>query len=212
MPYLTPSDIPATTICRNIRIPNNIDIIGAVTGALSELGKEFRWEQFGAVQPEEIAEAMRRMLLDFEGTNDCMIGAIFPIATGVPQPNWLRCNGASHLRVDYPDLYAVIHEDFIIDADSFFVPSIVGVFVLGAHLDFPLHEYGGEIDHVLTIGEMPAHDHALNTSNAAVTVGAGAPTTVKVPIGTQTSGNRGAGAPHNNMPPYFAMNYAIVAK
>jgi len=213
MPYLTPPTIPDTHICRRLRIPNHIEIIAAVTGAIHELCIERNWELFGEIEPSEIVQSMRVMLNDFVGDDACMIGAIIPVVRNVMPSNWLRCNGATHLRVDYPDLYALlVGLPFIIDADNFSVPALEGVFLLGAHLDFPIYEYGGEIDHVLTLGEIPQHNHTVNTANASVTVGAGAPVPVRTFPGSATTGNRGNDQPHNNMPPYFTLQYAIIAK
>lgn len=213
MPYLTPDAIPTELICRRLRIPNNIEIIGAVTGALNELCRVRNWEEFGDTSVTDMVQAMTVMLDDFKDFDACMIGAIIPFVRNVVPANWLRCNGATHLRVDYPDLYELlIDTPFELDADHFTTPALEGVFLLGAHLDFPVYEYGGEIEHVLTIAEMPSHDHAMNIANAVVTIGTGAPANVKIPIGAQLTGNRGAGQPHNNMPPYFTLQYAIIAK
>lgn len=73
MPYLTPETIPTTDfICRRLVIPNDIDIIGAVNGALDELCQPQFWQQFGAVTPEEIAAAMNTMFNSYaDSTETC---------------------------------------------------------------------------------------------------------------------------------------------
>jgi len=213
MPYLTPDEIPATFLCRRLRIPDNQEIIGAVTGALNELCRARNWEEFGDISVNDITQAMIVMLDDFKDFDACMIGAIIPFVRNVVPANWLRCNGATHLRVDYPELYALLVDTpFEVDADHFSTPALEGVFLLGAHLDFPIYEYGGEITHVLTIAEMPTHDHVVGMQTSVVTIGTGAPANVRAPGGATNTTNRGAGQAHNNMPPYFTLQYAIIAK
>jgi hypothetical protein len=60
--WLTPNaPIPSDTVCRRVLIPNDLQIIAAVNGALLELTKNYNWEQFGSASPEEIAAAMFAM-------------------------------------------------------------------------------------------------------------------------------------------------------
>jgi hypothetical protein len=58
MGWLTPDTIPSTTVCRQLLIPDNTLIVAAVNGALCRLAEAERWEQYGAVTPEEMAAAM----------------------------------------------------------------------------------------------------------------------------------------------------------
>jgi len=72
MPYLTPDDLPdADFVCRTLIIPNNLDIISVVIGALDELSDPKRWEKFGSVTPDEISAAMFKMVNDFIDEAPC---------------------------------------------------------------------------------------------------------------------------------------------
>jgi len=63
MPYLTPDELPTTEfVCRRLVIPDNIDILIAVNGALNELCSPDNWEAFGSVTSQEIADAMQVMI------------------------------------------------------------------------------------------------------------------------------------------------------
>jgi microcystin-dependent protein len=214
MPYLTPDTIPLDRKCRRIRIPNDINILGAVTGALHELCLARNWEEFGAVTPEEISQAMLEMLSDLTEDNACMIGAIFPFIRNALPDNWLLCDGSGYLRVDYPELYALlVGFGLVTGADTFVTPDLGGKFTLPANGAFPVFSSGGEMVHILTVAEMPAHTHVVPTMGSnPITIGAGAPTTVRNIIGNLTSNSRGGDGAHNNMPPYVALPYAIVAR
>jgi hypothetical protein len=70
VPYLPPTTIPTTEfICRRLVIPADLNIVIAITGALSELTFAGNWESGGDVTPEEIAAAMSVMLSEFLESN-----------------------------------------------------------------------------------------------------------------------------------------------
>lgn len=72
--------------------------------------------------------------------------------------------------------------------------------------DFPVGEMGGEVEHTLTVAEMPSHTHSvrLEWSNPEGwgLIGVGAGSHALVDQGSVT-GSTGGGKPHNNMPPYL---------
>lgn len=78
---------------------------------------------------------------------------------------------------------------------------------------------GGEATHTLTVDEMPTHNHHVNEGKAtfdysfntggtarAVTVGDFAGEGGEVEVLAHDTENTGGGQPHNNMPPYYAVN------
>ena len=87
---------------------------------------------------------------------------------------------------------------------------IPDIFLLGAGNLYSGGATGGEIDHVLTVSEMPSHTHNYlrhqfdrnDGGNGTDVYGANNKTLPQVVGATEATGN---GVPHNNMPPYLAV-------
>lgn len=225
MPYLTPDSLPADSLCRMVRIPNDERFIYAVSGALSELIQPQVWEAFGAVTPDDAAAAALAVVLDYF-ESDCMIGAICALATENTPANMLLCDGVTYLRVDYPKLYDQIDSNLVIDADTFMVPDLRLRYVGGAGAGFPPLSIGGVANVTLTEAQLPAHVHTTlpHTHPEGVAVaalingGLEAPAAAAVPAPGVTGGSvvavepTGGGQSHTNLPPYIALKWAIIAQ
>jgi len=78
--WLTPN-LPADGfVCRQIFIPNSVEFQGLVDGALSDLASPWNFQQWGTLSPEQTAEYMAAMLVNF-GEDPCQ-------ADTVPTPFW----------------------------------------------------------------------------------------------------------------------------
>lgn len=80
-------------------------------------------------------------------------------------------------------------------------------FLIGAGNLYSLLSEGGEATHTLTIDEIPAHSHSYkeidmdaSEGNASGLIGS------RVGERDSTTGEAGSGSPHNNLPPYIAVN------
>jgi|SRR6185369_3518750 len=141
-----------------------------------------------------------------------MIGMIFPLVTSDPPPNVLPCDGSTYLRVDYPNLYDVLDTPFIVDSDHFIVPDLRNRTIIGAGDTFSNADIGGESEHTLTVSELASHTHTIPlTTSLPAQAGVGFAGDVTVPVVTSSTGSTGGDAPHNNMQPYYALNYGIIA-
>jgi microcystin-dependent protein len=155
-----------------------------------------------------------------------LVGMIVPhVMQNAIDLNLLPCDGSVYLREDYPLLYEAIHTDLIIDADSYYVPDLRDRFMLGSGTIAGVGDAGGEENHTLDVGELPAHSHTSlphsHTEGIATPfptlVGAGAPAVYAVSgVGVTSSvfvtiEEEGGSLPHNNMPPYYTVLFSIIA-
>lgn len=185
-------------------------------GALLELTYAFNWEKIDGVTPEAAAAVMQDLFDRAVQDEACMIGAIIPYVTASAPDGTLPCDGATHLRVDYPELYAVLDSAFVTDADHFTTPDLRGRTVIGTGTGTGLtaravNDMGGEENHTLTTAEMPSHNHSIGGTLLSSTV---VPPPLdglspSIPTVTGTTGGDGS---HNNMQPFTALSYALIAR
>ncbi len=132
---------------------------------------------------------------------------------------WLPCDGRFILKADYPELYSVIGDVYGHTSTSFRLPSSVDRMAVGAGNKYALGAKGGSDTHVLSISEMPRHDHYVRVKKGVMGdsnddnpggSGNGGRRTMdgSVDYSAKTEYN-GSGNAHNNMPPYIAFNKII---
>lgn len=162
-------------------------------------------------------------------------GAVVPYAGSSAPEGYFLCNGQAVNRTTYSDLFNIIGTTYGVGDGSttFNVPDLRSRFPLcagaGAGLTArALATTGGEETHQLTVPEMPSHTHGVtdpghnhtyvnNVNDAGVT---GVATTdvaddtdIGATTGSSTTGisinSTGGDQPHNNMPPFFVLNFII---
>ena len=153
---------------------------------------------------------------------------IMPDTTAAGQPsNWLPCQGQSLQRVDYPVLFSKIGTKFKHPqtnaepgANEFFLPDLRGRFPLmfGGVTNAGIGAKGGSETHTLTEQQMPSHKHTVKFTKGGYSSGT---STYRSDWMFENSGGSeavgestysGSGQPHNNMPPYLAINFIIKVK
>lgn len=89
-------------------------------------------------------------------------------------------------------------------------PNLRDRFVVGAGNEYAVGAGGGEKTHILTVDEMPSHNHTVYGSVKGMSG------TIKCPLvssmqadGNYTTLNSGNGAAHENRPPYYALAYIM---
>lgn len=83
--------------------------------------------------------------------------------------------------------------------------KIEDTFLLASGSTFALGQTGGEINHTLTIDEMPSHTHSILYKNVTITSGDTYTNELSGSENYNTS-SVGGSQPHNNMPPYLVVN------
>jgi len=233
--WITPSVPTSDFIGRRLLIPNSVESLTIVKGALLPLIYADNFEAFGALSPQQTAAFFQDMLADFSRAADrtCrLIGEIVPYAGSTPPiADWLFCDGSSLLRSDFPDLFAVIGTVYgSADSSHFSIPDLRGRVPVGVGTGSGLSPRAlgdsfGEEGHQLTVAELASHTHtdaghSHVEGTAAPTVGAaitGVPVPSAIPaVGTTAAGNAaistdGGDQAHNNMQPSLAINWCIVA-
>lgn len=140
---------------------------------------------------------------------------------------WLKCDGRALSNQDFPTLYNIIGTNFgTAGGDTFRLPNLqgrvpgaVGTSTASNH---PLGQAIGAETHVLTIGELPSHNHGVtdpghfhtgdtfngnnqSTDNAFGTETAADNSLTNGNVDSATTGitinNTGSNLPHNNMQP-----------
>ena len=199
-----------------------------IKSALFAIGYRYSWqnsngepltdEQFNVLE-HRIASIYDKIYGGF------MIGTIQAIATQDLPVNMLLCDGGSYARVDYPVLYERLDASYITDANNFVVPDLRGRFIIGASLDYPVATTGGSDEITLSIDNMPSHTHTnsphshseITSVPTIINGGIEAPANSSTPSSGLTGAssividNAGGGLPFDNLPPFEALRYAIIA-
>ena len=164
-------------------------------------------------------DTLESLIAETEGAlmNNCSVGMIVHLATDAAPANVLWCDGSSYDRVDYPELYAVLADAFIDDADTFTLPDLRDTFIMNIDDDnSEIGNTGGNATTTLTAGNLPPHTHTYNrpTSNVDVeSVGIPDPTGVGIPFYPANTGNGpGSSDSFSNLPPYLKLKTGIICR
>lgn len=216
MPYLTPNvsqfSEPLTAL-RTICVPQSLYYL--VSGALLELTKLWNWEEFGDATTEEAASFFSGVWEQWTMSVGVSIGQIAPFLSAIPS-FWLALDGSAYSQADYPELAAALPPSWL-SGGNIVTPNMEGLSLVGAGTingsGYAEGDTGGESQHTLTTPEMPQHTHGyIPPQIASVDLEVGGVPVPDVSLGpvTQTAPT-GGGQPHNNMPPFLAIGWAIYA-
>jgi len=201
--------------------PTSIVLIGAAMEYLSDV---FRYSCDGDLEitvgtKDYMDEIVARLGAEMSIT---MIGQVVMVATQY-NPDWtLPCDGGLYSRVAYPELYAVIDPEFIVDADYFHTPNLNGKVPIGQDLNESVPQYPnlgevvGNTNHMLGYTEMFPHNHQyVMPIPAPALEGAGVPLPTGLSTITSFTGvtpDAGTQTAFSLIQPSTVVRFIIVAK
>jgi len=214
--FLTPDAAPGPVKPIVLWVPEGDQWEQLVRGALVPLVFSESYEQSGAQSPEDTAAAFEFPLyLTFMWEGARVIGEILPYVGTTPPRFCLDCDGAAVSETTYAALFAVVAYSFgNPGGGNFNLPDLRGRVPVGAGAGASLTpraqgDAGGEETHVLTADEMPSHAHSVHAHGVPV-IGGLENLPVSTPAVTDgATGYSGGDMPHENMPPYLAVGFAI---
>jgi microcystin-dependent protein len=178
------------------------------------LRREWFWFTSTSPYDEDEYDEICAMIAQLE--SDIMtsaVGTVLPWAAS-DLPGWgLLCDGTVYLKVDYPELWDALGDDWEESGTEFVVPDLVDRVVVGSGSRYDLAEKGGEDEHAQTIAEMAPHRHSyLIPVSQVILQGELVPASVRA-VGTVSpeTGWAGLGNPMSLMQPYQAMKHVIVS-
>ena len=206
-----------------ITIPSNADTSRFLWGAVSALSYLTAWDEIGTMTGEEAAAIFKAILASRQDFN--MLGTIQAVIRDTVDNTMLVCDGSVYNKVDYPELWDVWPSSMK-GAATLTLPDLRNLFLVGATMDYSLGDSGGEKEHTLTEGEIPSHTHtnfphshgeiiaipALGEISPGVPFPSATPAAGTTAPSSITIDSTGGGLAHNNLPPYYAVIYAVVAK
>lgn len=86
-------------------------------------------------------------------------------------------------------------------------PNLTNNFIVAAGGTYALGSTGGEATHMLTVNEMPSHNHTVSTGTGGYDKSSFVPSVIQ--SGTYETSSVGGSQPHNNLPPYYALYYIM---
>jgi len=182
-----------------------------VFGLLEQLAQDYSWrvDDPACATVQEVITELIKATSNLPNQRCDMLGEVKFITTAIP--DWmLLCDGDTYNRTDYPDLYGILDAAYIIDADTFRVPDLIGRFPLGAAT--PGTE-GGAFEITPDLTQLTPHHHTYTeiVLNASVVLGELAGLALNDDT-TSDTGNTGGGEPIDITNPFHELIPVIVAR
>ncbi len=209
----TPAALPTERTCLTVQVPDSREWRVLFVGALWQLTRKSQWEQVGQ-SIDDVTDLARDCFFTHH-IGGCMVaGIVVPFAGTVAPAGWLFCDGAEYDQITYPSLFSTIGQTYGGGTGTFCVPDLRYKMAVGAGQyagmpDLAVGDTGGSPEHQLTVEELAAHDHPTQYLVGIAQLGVGDPVLLPDLFNTGNTGDTGGNQPHNNMPPFLALNWII---
>jgi microcystin-dependent protein len=152
---------------------------------------------------------------------DSFLGEIRMFSFAAAPRGWALCNGQTMSINQNQALFSLLGTSYGGDGrTTFALPDLRNSAPMHVDPTHYLGEKGGEAAHTLLASEMPGHTHIVSTrTTASTSLPAGArwaalpqpayAATSDVAMSAAAIGNAGSSQPHENMPPYLVITFAI---
>ena len=170
------------------------------------------------IEPGAMVDAQGRPLDRALRPDLPFLGEIFMAGFNFAPLGYLSCSGQLLPISTYSALFSLLGTTYGGDGRTTFgLPDLRGRVPIssgqGAGLsDRTLGASGGQEAHTLTAAELPAHSHPLPEAQVRGTGTQVVGATTGGDRGTSATGAAGGGQPHNNMPPFLAVNFYIATE
>ncbi|MEO6700259.1 MAG: tail fiber protein [Jatrophihabitantaceae bacterium] len=153
--------------------------------------------------------------------SDPYIGEIRMFGGNFAPNGWLFCQGQLLAISDYDTLFNLIGTTYGGDGQSTFaLPNLASRVPIHQGAGYPLAATGGAESVTLTVNQLPVHNHpamANSATGTATSPSSAVWATSTIPQYTNPAPNTtmralsssGGNQPHDNMPPYLAINFII---
>jgi hypothetical protein len=177
---------------------------------MQEWGQGWQWYQDDPAHAtvEEVVTEIINATDEAVFAGCSMIGEIKELAINTV-PDWLLpCDGTEYLGTDYPELWAVIHDNLKTDADHFRTPQRYRTLGWGEVVG----QQEGSETHINTVGELVPHHHQYNEVFATLVDPGVSPSIIGIDdINASDTTDTGDGEAYSVLNPVDGAQFYIIA-
>lgn len=208
-----PANLSGNIVQRLIEIDEAL--LYLINGALVYLVDKEPLEQTGTLTPENARNALSEMFYVYldESVTIMPVGSIIMWTMATIPDRWLICDGAAYLKSEYPELYALFGGKYGENPTFFGVPDMTFRSPFGASISTELDVEQGEMEHTLTVDEIPSHRHTqrIGTGGGTNALAVGTTNNANATATRDNLNDTGGGGSHNNLHPVYGVYYIVYA-